>query len=69
MCGSECCEKLVMSSVGKSMCVSGWVEIGLSCMKRLKTVGEITDPCGTLLWKHLFVEACPTLALVASAVL
>ena len=29
-----------------SMCVSGYAGIGMSCMKRLKRVGESTDPRG-----------------------
>jgi len=29
------------------MCVSGWMGSGMSCMYRLKRVGESTDPCGT----------------------
>ena len=46
---------MVMSSAKESMCMSGCAEIGASCMKRLKKVGESTDPwalhCGSVsLW-------------------
>ena len=33
--------------------------IGMSCMKRLKSVGESTEPCGTPFVKCLVVEGFP----------
>ena len=45
-----------MSSAQESMCTSGCAEIGMSCMKRLKRVGESADPYGTPWGKRLFVE-------------
>ena len=39
--------------------MSGCVGIGMSCMKRLERVGEITDLCGTPLGKHLFKDGVP----------
>ena len=41
------------------MCTSGCVGSGMSCMKRLKRVGESTDPWGTPLGKRLFVDGVP----------
>ena len=38
------------------MCMSGCAMMGRSCMKRLKRVGDSTDPCGTPLGKRLFVD-------------
>ena len=35
------------------MCVPGCASIGMSCMKRLKRVGQSTDPRGTPLGKRL----------------
>ena len=35
------------------------VGIGMSCMKRLKSVGESTEPCGTSLRKRLLVDVTP----------
>ena len=39
--------------------MSGCAGIGISCMKRLKRVGESTDPSGSPLGKHLFVDGVP----------
>ena len=59
MCGFGCCEKIVMSSAYESRCTSGCVGIGISCMKRLKRVGESTDPWGTPFGKRFFLDGIP----------
>ena len=41
------------------MRTSGYAGIGMSCMERLKRVGESTDTCGTLLGERLFVDSVP----------
>ena len=38
--------RYVGSSVGRRWCVYSYTGIGMSCMKRLKWVGESTDPRG-----------------------
>ena len=43
----RCCEKIVMSSAYDSMCTSGCAGRGMSCMYRLNSVGERTEPWGT----------------------
>ena len=59
MCGFGCWEKIVMSSAWESMCTSGCVGSGMSCMRRMKRVGEITDPWGTPLGKRLLLDGVP----------
>ena len=39
--------------------MSGCAGICKFCMKRLKRVGESTDPCGTPLGKRLLVDGVP----------
>ena len=39
--------------------MSGCATISMSCIKLLKRVGESTDPCGTPLGKHIFVDGVP----------
>ena len=39
--------------------MSGCAEIDMSCMKRLKSVGDSTDPCGIPLETRLFVDGVP----------
>ena len=41
-----CCDFTVRSSAYDIRCVFGSVGRGMSCMKRLKSVGESTEPCG-----------------------
>ena len=41
------------------MCGFRCAGIGMSCMKRLETVGESTDPCDTALGKCFFVKGVP----------
>ena len=43
------------------MCTSGCAETGMSCMKRLKRVGESIDPWGAQLGKRLLVDGVPLL--------
>ena len=41
------CAKIVISSAYVMTCVLGCVGTGMSCVNRLKSVGERTEPCGT----------------------
>ena len=46
-----CCAKIVISSAYVMTCVLGCVGTGMSCVNRLKSVGERTEPCGTPILK------------------
>ena len=54
-------EDVDVISVGEYVCVCvfGCTGIGMSYMKRLKRVGESTEPCGTQLGMHLFADWVP----------
>jgi len=49
----------VRSSAYDMRCVFGSDGCGISCMKRLKRVGESTEPCGTPFVKCLAEEGLP----------
>ena len=42
-----CCEMIVMSSAYVITCTLGCVGVGMSCVKRLNSVGDRTEPWGT----------------------
>ena len=42
-----CLEVMVMSSAYDDILMSALLGVGMSCMKRLKRVGDKTEPCGT----------------------
>ena len=42
-----CCEMIVMSSAYVITCTFGCVGVGMSCVKRLNSVGDRTEPWGT----------------------
>ena len=54
-----CCAKIVMSSAYVITCVLGWVGVGISWVKRLKSVGERTEPCGTPFLKCCVCDDLP----------
>ena len=57
--GLGCCENSVMSSAYERMWVSGCEGVGMSCMYKLKSVGERTEPWGTPFVKCRVVEGLP----------
>ena len=54
-----CCAMIVMSSAYVMTCVLGCVGAGMSCVKRLKSVGERTEPCGTPFLKCCVRDGLP----------
>lgn len=63
-CG--CCVLIVRSSAYDIRCVFGSVGRGMSCMKRLKSVGESTEPCGTPFVKRFVGDGLPLYSVYAS---
>ena len=39
--------KIAMSSGHERLTLSGRLRVGMSCMKKLNSVGDLTEPCGT----------------------
>ena len=54
-----CCEIMVMSSAYVIVCVLGCAGVGMSCVNRLKSVGERTEPCGTPFLNCRVVDGLP----------
>ena len=53
---SLCAQVIVMSSAYEAICIWGVGGEGMSCMYRLKSVGDNTDPWGTPLVKFLVLD-------------
>ena len=47
---------IVMSSAYEAICIWGVGDVGMSCMYRLKSVGDSTDPWGTPFVKFLVLD-------------
>ena len=47
---------IVMSSAYEAICIWGVGGVGMSCMYRLKSVGDSTDPWGTPFVKFLVLD-------------